>query len=55
MAQLRPELGGEVIEVELENRKGVYVYKFKILPSNGRLWEVYVDARTGKITRREQD
>jgi uncharacterized membrane protein YkoI len=55
MAQLRPELGGEVIEVELEFRKGVYVYKFKVLPSNGRLWEVYVDAGTGKITRREPD
>ena len=55
MAQLRPELGGEIIEVELEFRNRVYFYKFKVLPSNGRLWEVYVDAATGKITRREQD
>ena len=55
MADLKPELGGEVIEVELERESGSYVYKFKILPPNGRLWEVHVDAATGKILKREPD
>ena len=55
IADLQPELGGEVIEVELKHKDGIYVYEFKVLPSSGRLWEVYVDAATGKIIRREQD
>jgi uncharacterized membrane protein YkoI len=53
MAQLRPELGGEVIEVELKNRRGVYYYKFKVLASNGRLGEISVDAASGKVIERE--
>jgi uncharacterized membrane protein YkoI len=52
---LKPQLGGEVIEVELKRRNGGYLYKFKILPISGRLWEVYVDAATGKIIKREPD
>ena len=55
MADLKPQLGGEVIEVELERKANSYVYKLKILPASGRLWEVYVDAATGKVLRREPD
>jgi uncharacterized membrane protein YkoI len=56
LAELKPELGGEVIEVELERRRGGgYRYKFKILPSSGRMWEVHVDAATGRIIKREPD
>jgi uncharacterized membrane protein YkoI len=53
MATLRPELGGEVIEVELKNRRGTYYYKFKVLAPDGRLGELSVDAATGKIVERE--
>jgi uncharacterized membrane protein YkoI len=55
MAELRPRLDGDVIEVELEKGSGGYLYKFKILPLSGRLWEVYVDAATGKIIKHEPD
>jgi uncharacterized membrane protein YkoI len=55
MADLKPELGGEIIEVELERKAAGFIYKFKILPSSGRLWEVYVDVATGKILKREPD
>jgi uncharacterized membrane protein YkoI len=53
MAGLRPELGGEVIEVELKKKRGIYYYKFKILAANGRLGEISVDATTGKVIERE--
>jgi uncharacterized membrane protein YkoI len=53
IAQLRPELGGEIIEVELKNKRGVYYYTFKVLASNGRLGEISVDAATGKVIERE--
>jgi uncharacterized membrane protein YkoI len=53
MGKLRPELGGEVIEVELKKKRGTYYYKFKVLAANGRLGEISVDATTGKVIERE--
>ena len=53
MTGLRAELGGEVIEVELKDKRGLYYYKFKVLTSNGRLGEITVDAVTGKVVERE--
>jgi uncharacterized membrane protein YkoI len=53
IAQLRPELGGQVIEVELKTRRGTYYYKFKVLAPDGRLAELSVDAANGKIIERE--
>jgi uncharacterized membrane protein YkoI len=53
MAELRPELGGEIIEVELKKERGTYYYKFKVLDPNGRLGELSVDAATGKVVERE--
>jgi uncharacterized membrane protein YkoI len=53
MAELRPELGGEVIEVELKKKRGTYYYKFKVLAATGRLGEISVDATTGKVIERE--
>jgi uncharacterized membrane protein YkoI len=53
MAELRPELGGEVIEVELKNKGWGYYYKFKVLAPNGRIGEISVDATNGKVIERE--
>lgn len=53
MAELRSQLGGEVIEVELTSKGGTYVYEFKVLTSSGRVSEVEVDAATGKIIKTE--
>jgi uncharacterized membrane protein YkoI len=53
MAKLRSDLGGEVIEVELKDKRGTYYYKFKVLAPDGRLGELSVDATSGKIVERE--
>lgn len=55
MAMVRPELTGEVIEVELETQGGAYFYNFKVLTPKGRLAEVTVDAATGKVLKKEDD
>jgi uncharacterized membrane protein YkoI len=56
---VRSQLGGEVIEVSFKREqrgvRGVYVYEFKVLASNGRVSEVSVDAATAKIIKREVD
>ena len=51
MKAVKAQVPGEVLEVELEVEDGAYVYEFKVLPSDGKLKEVEVDAATGKISR----
>ncbi len=47
------DLGGEVVGVEFERKGERWVYEFKVIDPAGRLWEVYVDAGTAAIMKRE--
>ena len=46
---------GEVIEVELDEDDGLYVYELKVIGRGGRLYEVEVDAATGAILKIDDD
>ncbi|MGE5267529.1 MAG: PepSY domain-containing protein [Deltaproteobacteria bacterium] len=46
---------GKLIETQLEQEHGLYVYEVKILRPDGRVQEVEVDAATGKILKIEDD
>ncbi|MFN9161844.1 MAG: PepSY domain-containing protein [Alphaproteobacteria bacterium] len=48
-AALRAAGGGEVIEVEFEVEDGVAVCEVKIIDARGRVREVTVDARSGRV------
>lgn len=48
---VRSKLPGEIIGVEVENRKDRWTYELRVLDPKGRLFEVHVDARTGAIER----
>lgn len=53
---LKPHLPGKILGVELEvEDDGRIVYEFNVIDSSGRLWEVEVDAATGKILKIEDD
>lgn len=45
---------GNVLEVELEREKGLWIYEFKILQSGGSLLRLKVDARTAEVIRRRE-
>ncbi|MGE3914866.1 MAG: PepSY domain-containing protein [Hyphomicrobiaceae bacterium] len=47
------QLTGRIIEVELEQKRGVYLYEIKVLPPDGRYKELKIDARSGEILRRK--
>ena len=49
LAMVQPRLGGRVIEVELGEEDGRFVYGFKVMTPRGRVREVEVDAATGEI------
>lgn len=40
---------GQVVEVELEEERGVWLYEVEILTPDGRLIEIELDAETGDI------
>lgn len=44
-------VSGTVVEEELEKEKGRLQYSFDIRDSNGKIWDVEVDAKTGKILK----
>lgn len=46
---------GTIAEGELEKEKGKLVYSFDIRVENGKIMEVWVDAKDGKILRADED
>ncbi len=54
LARLRGDLGGEVVGVSFKRKHGRWVYEFKIVGPAGRLSEIYVDAASAQILKREE-
>ena len=48
---VRGKLPGEVAGVEVERKDGRWLYEFRVVDGQGRLFDVYVDARSGEIQR----
>jgi len=46
---------GEILETELEHKHGRYVYEVEILDARGQVWEVELDAKTGKLIAVESE
>jgi uncharacterized membrane protein YkoI len=44
-------VSGTIVEEELEKEKGRLQYSFDIRDGNGKIWDVEVDAKTGKILK----
>ncbi len=44
---------GQVIEAELRERDGSWSYEFELLPPDGRLFSVVLDARSGEVIHAE--
>nr|WP_314071488.1 PepSY domain-containing protein [uncultured Roseococcus sp.] len=51
MTEVEQRYLGRVIEVELERSDGRWQYEIKILPPNGHVFEVELDAATGALLR----
>lgn len=46
---------GRILEVELDEDNGQYIYQLELLDRNGRVWEMELDARTGQLIELKQD
>lgn len=55
LLKVRNNLGGEVVGVFFKRKRGRWIYEFRVIDRSGQLWEVYVDAATARILKREDD
>ena len=46
---------GEILETELEQKQGRYLYEVEILDAAGQVWELKLDAQNGKLIKMEID
>jgi uncharacterized membrane protein YkoI len=51
VAGVRGKLPGEIVGVEVEREDGRWMYEFRVVDGKGRLFEAYVDAKSGEIER----
>lgn len=55
LERLELQRPGHVLEVELENKRGRWIYEIKQLESGGRLVKIRLDARTGELLDTKAD
>lgn len=55
LAQARATAEGTITEIELERKKGVWVYEVDVVLSNRQKIELLFDARTGKLLSRKRE
>ena len=51
LAEVERRYAGRVIEAELDRDDGQWLYQFKLLPNNGRVFTIELDAATGLFLR----
>ena len=51
LAVVRDKHPGEVVRVKIERERGRWYYEFRLADGQGRLFEAYVDAKSGAIDR----
>jgi uncharacterized membrane protein YkoI len=53
--QARAAKPGELLESELEQKQGRYIYEIEILDKAGQVWELKMDAANGRLISMERD
>ena len=51
LANVRGKLPGDIAGVEIERKDGRWLYEFRVVDPKGRLFEAYVDGKSGEIER----
>jgi hypothetical protein len=51
---VKGKLPGEITGVDIERHRGLWLYEFRVIDKEGRLFDVYVDAQNGEIKRTKE-
>lgn len=55
LEKARNHLSGRILEVELEDERGRYIYELEMLDDEGSVWELELDATTGGMIEMKRD
>ena len=55
LKRLGTRIAGKIVRIKLEREDGAWVYEIKYVSAKGRVIELEVDAKTGKILKTEGD
>jgi uncharacterized membrane protein YkoI len=55
LAKAKQDKAGRVVEIDLDRKRGRYIYEIEIVDDQGVEWELDYDARTGELLRTERD
>ncbi|WP_303979959.1 PepSY domain-containing protein [Dongia mobilis] len=55
LARIEENFTGDVVEIELERKRGAWVYEIEIIDADGRVRDIDVDARSGDVITIEFD
>ena len=49
LAKVEGQVTGDIVEIELERKKGLWVYEIEVIGEDGRVRDIDVDAKTGTV------
>ncbi|MEN8177544.1 MAG: PepSY domain-containing protein [Pseudomonadota bacterium] len=55
LESIQDQWSGRILEVELESKRGGYIYEIELLDTQGAVWELKIDAVTGDLLETEQE
>ncbi|MGH8469585.1 MAG: PepSY domain-containing protein [Gammaproteobacteria bacterium] len=55
LKEIRRDYPGRIIEIELDDDDGSYAYELELVDEQGIVWDLEIDARTGKLLEKKQD
>ncbi|MGQ0592610.1 MAG: PepSY domain-containing protein [Gammaproteobacteria bacterium] len=55
LEEVRRDYPGRIIEIELDDDDGSYTYELELVDEQGVVWDLEIDAHTGKLLEKKQD
>lgn len=55
LEEIRRDYPGRIIEIEFDDDDGRYTYEIELVDEQGVVWDLEIDARTGKLLEKKQD
>jgi len=55
IATAREQYAGKILEAKLEHERGRWLYELEMLGEDGKVWELYFDARSGELIDRHPE
>ena len=55
LSKARETKTGRVIDIELENKNGLWIYELELIEDSGRVWEMKINASNGALIKLKED